>query len=99
MLRLDQAWSFRQLGDKMAAAGIRIPWRTLNYLLTHEDVQDRARETTIHQIVKYLRHAHNEGLIDEVPTDAAPELRSHDVVRRRKRSKRAVLRPQSVSRR
>jgi hypothetical protein len=101
LVRLDNDWSFHILSDKMAEAEAFIPWRTLHYLLTHEDSGERSRDRTLHKVRKFLKYAHKRGWIDADSSKGepdAPQLRGHNVSPARKR-KRPVLRAESVSRR
>jgi hypothetical protein len=98
-LRLDRDWSFRTLAGKMKQAGVPIPWRTLNYLLTHEDMQVRVRDRTEHKLRKFLAYAKAKRWITERDwNEGAPELRSHDIAPsgRRRRAAAASLRSESV---
>ena len=101
LVRLDNDWSYQTLANKMAEAGVGIPFRTLHYLLTHDDKGARSRDRTLHKVRKFLRYAHDHRWTDYDITgdDDAPELRSHDVAPAGKRKRgRPRLRAQPVPR-
>jgi hypothetical protein len=80
-LRLEQNWTWQMLCDRMADAGVRMPLRSLHFLMTHEDTQDRMLDRTVYNLRKFITYAKRQGWIDKRGTVHAhePELRSHDL--------------------
>lgn len=51
-VRLDKDWSFRQLSDDMARAGVIVSAQTLHQVLT--DRESKPYDRTLHKIRRYL---------------------------------------------
>lgn len=93
-LRLYHHWTYKSLSDMMARAGVRIPHRTLHYLLTKEEKLPRARETTVYNLRSFLEWARQQGYITDEMSKHEPALRSHDHTPRQ--SKRGRLRKELI---
>lgn len=54
--RLDRDWTFKQLAEAMARAGVQMSPRTLHYLVKQKGVHTNTQDRIAHKLRKYMRH-------------------------------------------
>ena len=80
--RVEHDWTWHQLADAMATAGVPFSPRTLHYLCKRQPEDACARDRTLHRIRKYLAHV-------RAAAAAAAEADQRTADRRARRARRA----------
>jgi hypothetical protein len=91
-IRLSHDWSFPELARAMAAAGYAVKERTLYYLLRQAPPGSAPRDTTLHQIRRFVEYTRAED--EQRALERAERRRDRE---EREERQRRVLREQRAA--